>query len=138
LSSGDNTLEQFKHGDIGIEEAHRRLAFGGRKCDHCEAPAAIRVRLFGDAKEVVSRHADWVMREAARNNGTVPVVDFTYGKFIRISEAYACDSCKSELEREAAKAPDWCIVEFDRGKKDQVQLQVPPSYQKETGGGNKP
>ena len=123
-------LDKFKHGDISIEDTHRAIEFNGRTCDKCKQPAAMRIRTFGELAEVMRRSPEWVMQTAAKNNGALPVVEFTYGKFIRVGEAYACEHCRSELEREAAKAPSWVIIEIDRGKKDGISIQVPESFNK--------
>jgi hypothetical protein len=52
----------------------------------------------------------------------VPVIPTKYGAMVLISDAYACDHCKKDLEKAAAKHPSWCIVEIDRGPKDKIQV----------------
>ena len=34
---------------------------------------------------------------------------------IRVSTTYACEGCQKTLEKAAAKAPSWAVVEFNRG-----------------------
>lgn len=38
--------------------------------------------------------------------------------YVRASVTYACKACTAQLEREAAKAPSWAIVEFNRVRPD--------------------
>jgi hypothetical protein len=116
--------DHFMNGELTPQEAHRKLAWGGKGCDKCGQPAAIRVRVFAEAAEVMKRSPQFIMQLAAANNGAVPMVTFKYGKFVRVSEAFGCDHCKSDLEREAAKAPSWCVVEIDRGPEDKLQVAV--------------
>jgi len=118
-----NGVRKFMDGQTTPQEVHRALAWGGRKCDACRvSPAAIRVRVFAEYKEVLQRSPEFVLKLAADHNGEVPVVDFKQGKYIRVSEAFACAGCRTDLEREAAKAPSWCCVEIDRGPEDKVQV----------------
>jgi glutaredoxin len=119
-------LKKFMGGQMTPNEAHRKLAFGGHRCDSggCGQPAAIRIRVFAPADEVMQRSPEFLIQLAAKNEGQIPVVDFRQGKYIRISEVYACDHCKGDAERAAAKGPSWTCVEIDRGIPDKVQVQV--------------
>ena len=117
-----NGVKKFMDGEYSPSEVHKALAWGGRRCDKCGAPSAIRIRVFAEYKEVLQRSPEFVMKLAADHNGEVPVVDFKSGKFIRVSEAFACAGCKQEAQREAAKAPSWCCVEIDEGPKDTMQV----------------
>lgn len=117
-----NGVKKFMDGEYTPQEVHRALAWGGRKCDKCGQPAAVRVRVFADAQEVMQRSPQFIMKLAAENNGQVPVVDFKQGKFIRVSQAYGCSGCRADLEHEAAKAPSWCCVEIDEGPKETIQV----------------
>lgn len=118
-----NGVQKFMDGEYTPQEVHRAIAWGGRKCDACKVGvAAIRVRVFAEYKETLQRSPEFVMNLAAQNNGALPVVDFKQGKYIRVSEAFACEGCKADLEKEAAKAPSWCCVEIDRGPDQKVQV----------------
>ena len=117
-----NGVKKFMDGMMSPQEVHRALAWGGRKCDACGGPAAERIRVFAEYKEVLQRSPEFVMKLAAEHNGEVPVVDFKSGKFIRVSKAFACANCKGEAERQAAKAPSWCCVEIDRGPDEKMQV----------------
>lgn len=118
-------LKKFMGGLLTPKEAHRKYAFGGRGCTECGQPAVVRIRTFGEVSEVNERSPQFLMQLAKANEGHVPIVDFTYGKFVRMGEAFACRDCASKLEQEAARAPSWCLVEIDRGPKDEVAVQVP-------------
>lgn len=117
-------LKTFMGGQMTPKEAHIKYAFGGRACDKCGAPAEVCVRTFGEIKEVSRRSPQFLMQLARDNDGQVPMVDFTYGKFVAMGRAYACKNCERELEVEAAKAPSWCLVEIDKGPKDTITEQV--------------
>ncbi len=84
------------------------------------------MRVFAEYKETLQRSPEFVMNLAAQNNGALPVVDFKQGKYIRVSEAFACEGCKADLEKEAAKAPSWCCVERDEGPKDAAIMSLVP------------
>lgn len=43
------------------------------------------------------------------------LVPTKHGPHVRISTTYGCEACTPELERAAAKAPSWCIVDINRG-----------------------
>jgi hypothetical protein len=115
-------INKFMDGQMTPQEAHRKFAWGGKKCDACGGPAAARIRVFAEYKECLQRSPEFMLKLAANNGGEVPVVDFKTGKFIRVSEAFACANCRATLEKEAAKAPSWCCVEIDTGPKDKVQV----------------
>lgn len=117
-----NGVKKFMDGEYTPQEVHAALAWGGRKCDKCGGPSAVRVRVFAEYKEVLQRSPEFVMKLAADHNGEVPVVDFKSGKYIRVSEAFSCANCRSECEKEAAKAPSWCCVEIDTGPGEKVQV----------------
>jgi len=112
-------------GKVTAEELHRALAFQGR-CGECGGPPAIRARTFAPIEELHRRSPEFLIQLALRNEGRVPVIEFTYGKFVCIGDAYACDLCRGALERELAKAPSWVLVELDNGPgKDRPIVQVP-------------
>jgi len=126
---------KFKQKVLTPTELHRAVAWSGGVCDKCGGIPVVRVRVFGEAKEVCQRSPEFVMKLAAQNEGTIPVVDFKDGKYIRVSQAYACASCKQELIREAAKAPSWCCVEVDTGPDPTNKIQASSAAMPAVGGG---
>lgn len=108
------------------EEVHRSLAFpADARCACGSKKVAIRVRVFWPADDLVREKPEFAMQMAARHGGRLPVVEFKHGKHVRVGDAFACDLCKSVLEKEAAKAPSWVVVEVDRGPgPDNAQVQV--------------
>ena len=55
------------------------------------------------------------------HGGQVPTIDFKHGKHVRVGCAYSCDICRPTLEKEAAKAPSWAVVEINDGPgKDRI------------------
>lgn len=112
-------------GKMTAEEVHQSVALRDKKCP-CGLPALIRCRFFAPVKDMVDKNPQFMMQLAAQHNGTVPVVETKHGKMVRFSEAYSCTQHKSALEREAAKAPSWVLVDFDYGPgPDKAIVQVP-------------
>jgi len=112
-------------GRVTAEEFHRANAFGGERC-RCGQPAAILCRSFATVEDL-DRHAPEVLiAMAVQHGGSVPVVEFTYGKFVLLGRVYACSSCRTTLERAAAHHPSWVLVEFSSGPgPDNAVVQVP-------------
>lgn len=121
-------VRKFMDGKMTPDEAHRQTAWAGGCCMYCGSPKpAVRIQLFGLVSECIERHAQWCMQEAAKHDGRLPIVNFTYGKFVRMQRTYACDGCRSRAEREAAQGqPSYVLVEFDYGPgPDKPVVQVP-------------
>jgi len=113
-------------GGATAQEVHQKLVFGGRACGKCGAPATIRCLSFAPFKEMSERAPEVIMALAAANEGCVPMVEFTYGKFVRIGDAYACPHCRHDLEVTASRRPSWVLVEFKEGPgADRPLVQVP-------------
>jgi hypothetical protein len=108
-------VEKFAGGEMSPNELHRALAFGGRKCDACGAPAAIQIKMFLPLSDVLTKAPEWAMKEALKNEGKLPIVEFKHGKHVRVCMTYACERCRAEAERIAVKAPSYCVVEIDEG-----------------------
>jgi len=118
-------LTKFMQGRMTPDEAHR--AYGIRKkCNSCGRPAAIRIKVLVALDELTKRQPEFVAHIAATNpdGPYVPTVPTKYGPMVKISDIGACDNCKRDAERAAAKGPSWVIVEIDRGPGD-----VKPSVQ---------
>lgn len=120
-------LTRFMEGRMTPEEAHR--AYGIRKsCYVCGKPAAIRIRVLVQLEEITKRNPEFVAHVAATNpeGPYIPTVPTRYGPMVKMSDVGACDNCKVEAERAAARGPSWAIVEIDRGPgADKTQVQVP-------------
>lgn len=56
-----------------------------------------------------------VGRLLVAHRGQVPIIEFTYGKFVKIGEMFACAMCRPTMEKAAAKGPSWVLVHIDRG-----------------------
>lgn len=109
------------------EVIHRTRLFGGqsaedfyhsmhnKRCQQCGAKAVMRAITFAPLAELHQRSPEFLIQLAQENQGTIPMVDFTTGKFVRVGEAWACGACRKDLQRQAAKAPSWCQVEFHDG-----------------------
>lgn len=112
------------------DEVHRELGLRGR-CHVCGGPPAIRIRVFAPLDELVRRQPEFVAVVAANNPdapGVVPTVPMGRegAPFVKLSDLCACDLCRADAERAAARGPSWCVVEIDRGPgADRPLVQVP-------------
>lgn len=117
-------VKKFMDGKIAPEELHAMFAWAGKKC-RCGTTPFVRCLSFAPFAELNERAPGMLVQMAIENNGTIPMVEFTYGKFVRIGEAYACGRCMRALERAAAKHPSWVLVEWQKAPTMSTQVQVP-------------
>ena len=119
-------IKKFAGGRETPQEMHRRLGIR-KNCALCGHPAAIRIKVFAPLAELIKRTPEYVAGICASNpdGPYVPTIDTTYGKMVKISDVGACDLCKTQAEKEAAKGPSWMLVEIDRGPGNTVAVQVP-------------
>lgn len=103
------------------QEVHQRTALAGRVCI-CGAPASMRALSFAPVADALNYAPEYMMALARANNGQIPMLKFRRGRtddsateFVKIGEVCACSRCKSQLERQMAKAPSWVLVDFDYG-----------------------
>lgn len=77
----------------------------------------IQVRMFMLHDEFVRRAPQLAVAIAASNpdGPYIPATPTTFGPMVRFSTVNACSMHARELEREAAKAPSYVLVEIDRG-----------------------
>jgi hypothetical protein len=121
--------KQFANGRLTPIEMHRKLAFRG-KCKTCGGPPAIHIKVFVEVKDLQQRQPHLCALICAQNpdGPFIPITPMTYGQMVMVSELYACDNCKAEAEKAAARGPNWCLVEISRGPKETFVVQVPQSY----------
>ncbi len=120
-------VKKFMGGRITPDELHRALGIRG-VCAICEGPGAIRIKVLVQLDELTKRQPEYVAQIMATNpDGLfVPTVATTYGPMVKVSDIVACDNCKVDAERSAAKGPSWALVEIDRGPgKDRAVVQMP-------------
>lgn len=120
----DSTLKKQRRGEVihlrklfggkTAEEVHRSIALRGRKCQ-CGIQASFRVVSFAPVDELVKRAPLLLVQLARENGGQVPIVHTKHGKHVKVGETFGCDICKVAVQRVAAKAPSWVIVDFDWG-----------------------
>jgi hypothetical protein len=114
-------FKQFMGGKMTPMEAHRKYAWGGRRCQCGRAPS-VRIISLCTEEEFRKRADPRVLAAILMDNeGTLPTQPTTYGPIVRLGDSLACKSCSREAERAAAKLPDWVLVEFDRGPKETLQ-----------------
>ena len=124
--------DKFMGGRMSPNEAHRKWGIN-RKCNHCGAPGACRIKVFMPLDELVKRAPNFVAAIMASNpdeSGKMPTVRFKesssdmVGKdYIKASDTVWCDNCKTQARLEAAKgAPSWAVVEIDEGPKDTIRV----------------
>lgn len=97
------------------EQVHQEIALKDKKCQACGRQAAVRCRFFASVVDLHHQSPQFLLKLAQEHSGQVPVIETRYGKMIRISDAYSCSGCRPTLEKEAAKAPSWVLVDFDFG-----------------------
>jgi len=119
-------MRKFMDGAMTPTEAHQKWGFNGRKCDACSQVAIVKAISMAAIAELNSTEAGqaWLLRLAKDNEGRVPVVELTYGKFVKIGEAFACTRCRPTLEKDIARKPSWVLVEFQEAPKEVIAGQV--------------
>lgn len=103
-------------GRMSAQEVHAR--FGVRdRCLKCGALPVIQVRVLMHHNDYVERAPLLAAAIAASNprGQYVPTIPTTYGPMVMVSKVAACKFHQKELEHDAAKAPDYCLIEIDRG-----------------------
>lgn len=107
---------QLFGGKTTAEELHAKLAWGHKHCTACKNKKIVLVvRLLAPLKECMSTWPELLGAMKAANGGTIPRVETKFGPLVKISEVAACTMCRRDAEKVAAKAPSWCVIEFDRG-----------------------
>lgn len=110
-------VKKFDGGNRTPDEVHRQLAFGKKRCVGCGSDKpAVRFRTLCPADELMKRNPDVAATIMAlnREGPQLPTIDTKYGPMVLVADVVACDNCKGEAERAAAKGPSWLIVEIDR------------------------
>ncbi len=104
------------------EEYHQRYAFPpGAKCAGCSRPPLTRAMTFMPLDELQKRDPAFaVLAEVAPEKILAMIVQFkgSEGKpvpHVRIATVYACKSCTPTMEKSAARAPSYAVVEIHRG-----------------------
>ncbi len=108
-------IKRFMDGRATPDEAHRAIGIR-KKCEQCGAPAAVRIKVLVELQELTRRQPEFVAQIMVTNpNGPfVPTVETKHGHMVKVSDIGACDLCRVDAERAAARGPSWCIVEIDR------------------------
>jgi hypothetical protein len=101
-------------GRTNAMDLHRRLAWGGKKCDGCgAADTAIRIQTFVALNDMSM--ATRMEIEFRISLGQLHTINTAAGRAIRTGIMHACPRCSPALERAAAKGPSYAIVDIDRG-----------------------
>jgi len=98
------------------QEVYAEMGFRA-KCTKCGGPPVIQVKMFMHHDEFVKRAPLLAIQIAATNPGGpgIPCTPTTFGPFVRYATVTACSVHQKDLERTAAKAPSYVLVEIDRG-----------------------
>lgn len=121
-------IRKFMDGRATPQEIHR--AIGIRKnCVYCGRPAAIRIKVLIELGELTKRQPEYVAQIMVTNpNGPyVPTIPTIHGPMVKVSDVGACDLCRADAEKAAARGPSWAIVEIDRGPVEKTTVPVPSS-----------
>lgn len=116
-------------GVLTAQEVHARWGMRG-PCGQpgCSHMPVVQVRLFMLHDEFVRRSPQMATMIAMSNpdGPFIPCSPTTFGPMVRFSTVNACRLHQRELEREAAKAPSYVLVEVDHGPgADKPMAQVP-------------
>jgi hypothetical protein len=114
----DTHRRKLFNGKTTAEEFHRKHAFRpGERCTGCGGPPAITVRVFLPLDEIVKRQGEAIGRLLiTKPDAFVGLcIETIHGVYVRASQVHACTVCAPALERQAAKAPSWALVEINRG-----------------------
>jgi len=125
------------------EKIHREKLFGGVATAQevhakhgfrqaCTAPKCknipvIQIKMLMLHDEFVQRQPKLAAMIAMTNEAGpyIPAVPTTFGPMVMFSKVTACRVHQKELEKAAAKAPSYVLVEIDRGPgADKPQVQV--------------
>lgn len=123
-------IKRLTDGKKTPQELHREIGIR-KSCNYCGGPAAIRIKILAPKDEIIKRHPEFFamlqMSNPAGPDGALPIVQTTEGPMLKISDIGACEHCKADAERAAARGPSWCIVEIDRGPDptNKIAAQVP-------------
>lgn len=100
-------------GRMTAAELHAKYAWGGAKCSACGGPPAMRVQVFLVLADIEAGQRFVLLREIAL--GRIRAVRMGPGPAVKYSDAYACSRCSPALERQAARAPSYALIDIDRG-----------------------
>lgn len=97
-----------------VEEVFFDSMFKGARCLQCGSPKpCLRIQTFIAIADIVdTRVRDEIRRQVSK--GKIKTTPLTHGPGIKSGEAFACKSCRKELEVAAAKGPSYIVVVFDR------------------------
>lgn len=107
-------------------KVHSQLAFPiNAKCNGCGRRPMIRGITLCPMDEARKRMPELEALMVADPDGFMKNVveirenpkDVTGKPYLRLGIAYACETCKRELEKTLAKSPSWMIVEINYGPK---------------------
>lgn len=124
-------LKKFAGGRTTPQKMHADLAFPRTaKCGGCQRKPLIRAITLAPLDEMRRRQPGLDALMTADPNGFMSQIvkirenseDKAGKPYLRVGVAYACESCKKSLEQAAAKSPSWCIVEFNYGPKETIQV----------------
>lgn len=110
-------IQKFLAGDLTAQETHRAAAFHAHPC-LCGRPAVVRIKVLVQLDELIKRQPEMVAQICASNSDgswTVPTIPTKYGQMVKVSDIGACEVCRADAEKAAARGPSWAVVEIDRG-----------------------
>lgn len=126
---GEKIHRQKLFGGVATaQEVHAKYGFrqpcGAPRCPNLPV---IQIKMLMLHDEFVQRQPQLATMIAMTNEAGryVPAVPTTFGPMVMFSKVTACRVHQKELEKEAAKAPSYVLVEIDRGPgADKPTVQV--------------
>lgn len=121
-------MKKFQGGRITPSEYHKKHAFPpGSKC-LCGAPAEFRCIVMAPLDEAKKRdpsievmmvvNPERFMKSIVQIQERPGDPKSAVKPYFRISVTFGCARCRKTFEKQVAKAPSWCIVEFNDAPPD--------------------
>lgn len=98
---------------LDVEKKHAQLSFHGASCSQCTLLAVRRATSWVELKEAVAKNPE-LMPKLMRGDLSPLLHKARDGKvLIRWSVVYACELHAKDMEKAAAKHPDWVYVSIE-------------------------
>lgn len=106
-------VKKFDGGRSTPDEYFRKTMYSGMECSTCGGPPAMRARFLAPIDEFRAKYPRELMQLVLMLGGKDPSFPTAYGRMVHVQSLFACDQCKTSLQRLAAKKEDWFVVEFE-------------------------
>ena len=106
--------EEVNLSTLDVEKRHALEAFHGAKCSQCSLLAMTRATSWVELKEAVNKNPE-LLPKLMRGELAPLLHRARDGKtLLRWAVVYACQTHSSDMEKAAARHPDWVYVSIER------------------------